>query len=187
MKSKRFLTVALLGVLLLSLSGCIGVNRNFKNVRSHLLTSLEGRYHKEIEFSVGKGLISLGSIFVSFTDAEDHAKKILRKLDRVQIGVYENVGHTNFEFSRDKLLSLCSIMEEQGMHFIVRTRDNNELTAVFLRNDDDDEIRDMYVISFDSNELVIVEVKGDIDDIIEIALKEANNKIEFNTEISMIE
>ena len=41
-----------LGIALIT-SGCIGVNREFKNIRSQILDNLEDDFDRQIEFSVG--------------------------------------------------------------------------------------------------------------------------------------
>ncbi|GJQ63054.1 MAG: hypothetical protein SCALA702_21070 [Melioribacteraceae bacterium] len=189
MKNKKYLTVILLGVMLVTLSGCIGVNRNFKQVRSHVLSNVEGSFKKEAEFRVGKGLITLAGMFVSFAENETEVdvKGILRNLDRVQVGIYKNRNSERIDFSRAGLVSLCEIMEDRGMYYIVRSIDNDELTGVFLHDNDTDEIRDMYVVHFDQRELVIVEIKGDLDDIIAIALQEANHRIDFTESVAKID
>lgn len=189
MKNKRILTVILLGVMLVTLSGCIGVNRNFKHVRSHVLSGVNGNFKKETEFRIGKGLITLAGLFVSFAENETDVdiRGIIHNLDRVQIGIYKNYGGERLDFSRDGLISLCNIMEERDMYYIVRTIDDDQLTGVFLRDNDMDEIRDMYVVHFDQRELVIVEIKGDLDDIIAIALQEANHNIDFKESVANLD
>lgn len=71
------------------LSGCIAVDGYFKGVRNKVFSSVEGDF-KKVEFSIGPAAITLSSAVVSFSDAPEFTDDMLRKVDRIQLGVYKN-------------------------------------------------------------------------------------------------
>lgn len=183
MNGKRVKVIISALLLAVFLSSCIGVNRNFRNVRNDLLDQLDAKYTKEVEFSVGGGTLLFASLVAGIADVEHEgrdipADKILRQIDRVQIGVYtrkyDHIGKRKSS-KKNYVNNLAAEMRENGWENIVKTVDNNEVVAVFVRFDEDyEELRQLFVVAAERSEVVLVEVTGDLNDVIDIALQEAD-------------
>ena len=65
-------------------SGCIGVNREFKNIRSQILDHLDDDFDRQIEFSVGPVGFFVASQFVKFADTEENVDEMLSKVKNIQ-------------------------------------------------------------------------------------------------------
>lgn len=88
MKSIKYIIAILASSILFS--GCISVDGYFKNVRDKVFSSVNGDFQREVEFAVGPAVLTLSSIAVSISDAPEITDDMLRKIERVQIGVYKN-------------------------------------------------------------------------------------------------
>lgn len=177
MKNKKIVILILL-LAVVGLSGCIGVNRDFKIIRSNILANVNGNFEREIEFSVGSGLLELTGVFVSFTDTEVDAEDLLDQIHRVQIGVFKNKGFEEFSYSADLLDKLSYGMEQAGWSYIVKNKEKGEMAGVFVKEESGGEIRQMFVIALDDDELVMTEISGHINKLVEIAVKENGLKFE---------
>jgi hypothetical protein len=172
MKKNRYIVYVLLLVMGLGLTGCIGVNRGFRELRNDVLENIDGNYKKEIEFSVGPAAIWLAGLFVQFADTEEPVEEYLHNVSRVQVSVFENHSKGSNGLTFTKLREICNEMEMRKWNCIVRTVDGDESTAVFVRSADPDELNQMFVIALSDEELVLVEIMGDLDRLIEVAIRE---------------
>lgn len=161
------------------LGGCIAVDGYFKNVRNKVFKSVEGDFHKEVEFSLGAAAITLSTVAVSLSDAPDFTDDMLRKIDRVQIGVYKNLDWRRYKPNFNSLRAITSDLKEDGYEFIVRTIDRDEMVAVMVKSDDY-RIKEMFVVAVNDEELVMTQIFGDLDELIEIAIREEG----FNVEVA---
>jgi predicted small secreted protein len=159
------------------LSGCIAVDGYFKNVRNKVFKSVEGDFHKEVEFSLGAAAITLSTVAVSLSDAPDFTDDMLRKIDRVQIGVYENLDWQRYKPNFNSLRAITSDLKEDGYEFIVRTINRDEMVAVMVKGNDY-KIKEMFVVAVNDEELVMAQIFGDLDELIEIAIREEGFKVE---------
>ena len=65
-------------------------------------------------------------------------------------------------------------MRSKGWKYIVRTLDNDDLTAIYVSDEPDEVMEKMYVISLQDEELVIVEINGNLKKVIAYAIEEKN-------------
>lgn len=175
-------TIKLLIITLASsflLSGCIAVDGYFKNVRNKVFKSVEGDFHREVEFSLGAAAITLSSVAVAFSDAPDFTDDMLRKIDRVQIGVYENRDWRSYRPNFNSLRTITADLADDGYEFIVRTINRDEMAAVMIKGDDY-KIKEMFVVAVNNEELVMTQIFGDLDELVEIAIREEG----FNVEVA---
>ena len=68
-------------------------------------------------------------------------------------------------------------MSESGWKSIVRSSSNGELSAVYVGYNPDESLNRMFVINLDGDELVLVEVKGDLKEAIATVIREKGMKI----------
>ena len=170
MKNKKLL-LAIVLLFAVSLTSCIGVNSEFRRLRSNILNNIDADFDTEIEFSIGPAGIMLAGLFVKFADTEQDVQGMLNQLSRVQIGVFKNKSAAPLEPNKKFLKGLSQKMEEEGWTYIVKNYERNEFSFVFVRNSED-RLRELFVIALDGDELVITEVNGELDELIAIAVRE---------------
>ena len=159
MKNKIYLLPILL--LPLFLNGCLGINEEFENVRDVVLLSFGNDYKSEFQFSVGSVGVTVSSWVIGASLDDDMASKILDDVSSVQVGVYKKLKGTNPAGFRI-LSDIEPDMQASGWKSIIRSSTDNELTAIYVRNDKEELLNRLFVISLEDDELVLVEVEGDL-------------------------
>ena len=71
MKIKSITLIISVLLLLFFLTGCIGVNRQFSEVKDKIIGELGNDYKTEFQFSVGSAAITISSWFVDFAEEEE--------------------------------------------------------------------------------------------------------------------
>ncbi len=178
-KKKISRTAQIVGGLLLTLTlgGCFGVNGNFKDVRNNILSKFDSGYSKDIEYGFGSVTMSLAGLFVSFSDDEDAgiASDMLDEISNVQIGIYNrnlsSNNNSNTEMNFKFLKETTDKLIEAGWKSLVRVAEHGNMTAVLIKEDEDNIPENMFVINMADNKLVLVELSGKLGKIIELALK----------------
>lgn len=169
LKKIKFI-VGLLLIALLSTS-CIGVDRSFRSIRNYVLESSGDNFEKEFEFSLGSVSITMAELVMNFADVEEPIDEILSEVSSVQVGIYNNNSGTKIEPNFEELKFLTNRMKKVGWDCIVRTVNRNEMVAIFVRSHED-ELNQLFVISVNNNEMVLIEVLGNLHKVIEIAIRE---------------
>jgi len=164
------------------LSGCIGVNHGFKFLRSSILENIDGDLHREFEFSIGPASIFLASSIVHFVDTDEiDVEKMLHKISRVQVSIYENKSD-EISIKRESGDKITELMKMEGWDQLVHVRDRDELSYVFARGNREF-ISQLFVVAVDDDQFVMTEIKGDLGGLIEVVLKDKG--LNLSKEISM--
>ncbi|MBK9098809.1 MAG: DUF4252 domain-containing protein [bacterium] len=174
MKNKFILLSILL--LLFPLTGCIGINEEFSKIRDSVIKSFGEEYHSEVQFSLGSVGMTLSSWIVDVSEEENLSSDILDDVSSIQVGVYEKIKGSN-EKNISALYDIESEMQKSGWKSIIKSSSNNELAAVYIRNDNEDILNRLFIINYDGSELVLVEVEGDLQEAIAAVIKEKGIKI----------
>ncbi len=174
MKMKSITLMVSVSLLILFLNGCLGVNSQFSEVKDKIMGGLGNDYKTEFQFSVGSTAITVSSWFVDLAANEEYIDDMIREISSVQVGVYHKVEGSNAKANFSTLQSIEEEMNNNGWKYIVRSIDNEELTAIYLSDDPEEILNRMYVINLSDEELVIVEVNGDLKKVISYAIEERN-------------
>ena len=153
------------------LSGCILVNSDFLHTKRLILNEIGAVDVKtEFQLQIGSGLISLGGIAVSFTDSKDAICKYLRDIKNVQVGVYNlyNVDRKRPIAIPDKIGKKLS---RKGYEPLVKVKERDGAVWVMTKMKGK-RIESLYVIALDRSELVLVEIQGRLERLIEKAIRE---------------
>ncbi len=172
MKIKSITLIISVSLLLIFLTGCIGVNRQFSEVKDKIMGELGNDYRTEFQFSVGSSAITISSWFVDLAADQEYVDDMLREISSVQVGVYNRVEGSHAKANFGTLQSIDEEMQNKGWRYIVRSVDNKELTAIYLSDDPVEILNKMYVINLSDEELVIIEVNGDLKKVISYAIEE---------------
>lgn len=172
MNKNKIITGIIIFIITVSLSGCIGVNKGFRDMRTHILDNLEGDFHKVMEFSVGPSTLFLAGFLTKLADTEEDVHGIINQLSRVQVSIFENRTGDSFRASFKVMKSLSERMKEKGWKYIVRTVDGNEMVGVFIPALNQERLSQIFVVAITEEEMVITEVLGDLENIVEIAIRD---------------
>ena len=169
MKNKfLFLPILLLP---LFLNGCIGINGEFAEIRNTVIRNFGGEYESEMHFSIGSAGITVSSWFVNAAADEDFAADILDDVSSIQVGIYRKLSGTDSP-DMNTLREIEILMSEIGWKSIVRTCDNEELAAVYVRKNPSETLDRLFVIRLEDNELVLIEVEGNLKEAISTVIRE---------------
>ncbi len=152
-------------------SGCIGINREFKNIRSLILESMNDDFDREIEFSVGPVGFFIASQFVKFADTEENVDEMLSKIRNIQIGVYNrlsNFSHPSFEV----LNNISHSFDDVEWKPIVKSIQDKELIGVFIKEKYFEDINELFIVSLTDEELVLVKLQGNLGAIMDIIIRD---------------
>jgi Domain of unknown function (DUF4252) len=170
MKTTYFLIPVILILSATTFLGCIGVDNDFREVKSLVMKSANDKFYKDVEFSVGPLGISFAKFIVSINDDDEDAEVILSNISEVQVGVYKKKNwnqHYDYSFFRD----IDNKLKDDNWQFVVRHVDGDELTGIYVKYDDDF-VNKMFVININDDKLSLVRVEGDLENIITYAIKD---------------
>ena len=177
MKNKIVLVVPVLFLLFIS-TGCIEVNDEFAGMRNKIISHFNNDYKSEVQFSVGSVGITISSWIVGAAQDEEFVDDMMREVDGVQIGVYKKLTSED-EKGFAVLNEIEEDMQEDGWKSFIRSYDNGEVTAIYLRTNPDEYLKRLFVISSDDDQLVIVEVEGDLKELISTVIREKSFNIDM--------
>ena len=168
-KYLNVLFILLLGACFLP--GCIQVNSDFLHTKKLILDEIGPADVKtEFQLQIGSGLISLGGFTVSFTDSRDEVRKYLKDLKNVQVGVYNF-----YDISRKKQIAIPDKIGKKlgrkGYEPIVKVKERDNAVWVMTKMKGK-QIESLYVITLDRRKLVLVQVEGRLERLIEKAVRE---------------
>jgi len=159
--SKRLL-ILLAGLML---SGCM-VSREISDVRRDIEKEFPGaEFDKEFVISVGPGFFNTVGWLAERVDDYD-ARRIadyLSEIRRVKVGVYRT---EQLPYEGDLELESLRRFNENGWELAVKVRDDDEMVWVLYR-EWYDEVRDMFILVLDDENLVIVRVEGYLNRLLE--------------------
>lgn len=157
----RFALAVVLGALLLG--GCVESSM-LARTRMELEAGIPGARF-EREHSIHLGRISsavLRPIALWAVRDEGDESAFLRRIRRVDFALYEVVSFPD-SVGGDDLASMERRLRKQGWNRMVRAREEAEITWIFNRQNGAGEIRDLFVVTVDDAEMVIVRVSGRLD------------------------
>lgn len=165
----RTMGLAALAATVLVAGGC-GPARELKQMKQDIARQLpEATFDHEISFAIGPGAMALTRAVASFVPDAKDARHWLEDVDRVEVAVYE--VHTDEFSSRIETPSRIEEMVAEGWELAARVREKKE-SAWILYKIDGDSVREVFIVSLDREELVLVKVKGRLERVIGRALSD---------------
>ncbi len=162
----------LLLILLTQFAACMSFSdRPFRSARNSIEAQVPDiKLEKEFALSFGNGLLGLIDV-VSVNETD------FSELDRVQVAVYKvESGAQQVDFDE---IDFSDTLRSRGKHLhwetVVRVREEGEQVWVLVGMDlERNTLEAVSVFVLESNELVMINVDGDFDRMIEFALKPAS-------------
>ena len=162
---------------LLTLTGCFGVDGQFRHLRDTVLEGTQVEYTVDSEFALGSFVLGLARKIVSMSDDDDAqvAVDLMHEIKGIQIGTY---NLKNFNLSRKeahrKGMEIVDYMQQHNYDSIIRSFENNSISLVMVRVDPDnpEHVSDFVVLDFDHHEMNLIQLRGDLTAIVDITARE---------------
>lgn len=151
------------------LSSCLGAS-HMQQVRWDLERQQEGgHYQKIVGVHAGPALIGLARWIISLTDDDDawDASKIMRHFHRAYVRVYEFRGQSQNENLR--MPTALRNLQDHGWQTALSVRDEGS-NVWMLYKEKYGNVRDLYVVVADDEDLVMIRAKGNFNDLVEEAI-----------------
>lgn len=157
-------------LMLTLLSGCLWAPE-LDRVRSEIEQQLPGSsFKREFAISLGPVTLGLARAIIRFVPDAAEARSYLQDVRSVKVAVYEAEDMPQ-DFNIQMPGKLESLLRNDGWEIAARVRENNQSVWVLYR-EKDDELEDVYVVALESNELVLVRARGNLDSLIAKAMRE---------------
>lgn len=156
-------SVCLVALAALLLAGCVESSM-VARTRMELEDGLPGASF-ERQHAIHLGRIStalLKPIALWATRDEGDELTFVRRIRRVDFAVYEVLSFPDSVDGQD-LASMERRLGKKGWTPMVRVREEDEITWIFNRENGAGEIRDLFVVTVDGAEMVMVRVSGKLD------------------------
>jgi hypothetical protein len=172
--------MVLLLMILPFFTGCYGVSSYFSSVRSDIVRNAGGNFTTDTEFAIGPTMISLAGMFISSED-DPGAKKILKGISGIQISVQKRI--TAFEKGSNYriLQNIDRRMNKFGWRYIIKTCSKDDISAIYVNRDLENGIKQIFIVSLDKNELVLIQLDGNLKDVFETAIQERGLNYSYST------
>jgi hypothetical protein len=151
-------------------SGCLWAP-DLAMVRKDIERQLPGAsFEKEIELTLGPISLTFARLITRVVPDAREASGYLRDVSRIELAVYnaERVPPARDVKMPERLKEMTS---GEDWEMAVKIRDNDELVWVFYRMEDE-AVRELYVVSLDDDELVMVRAEGRLERLVARALRE---------------
>src|SRR5690554_1816988 len=173
---KKFLLIISLSASFL-LTGCIGVNSSFREMSTGIINKFGNEYHKEVEVSVGSFMITFASWVVDFSQEDEIVDDLMRQVSNVQVGVYSMIEEKS-DKKKNIFNKINKEMLSKGWKHIIKSYNDDEMTIVYISTEPEMLFKKMFVITHDSEQLVLVEIEGKLDKLIALAIQD--KRFEFD-------
>lgn len=156
--SRLFLLLSILLLSVLIFSGCM-YSREISHIRRDIEREFPGaEFEKEFVISIGPGFFDTVGWLAKLVDDDDVHRigDYLNEIRRVKVGVYRT---EQLPFEGDLELESLQRFSENGWELAVKVQDEQEIVWVLYR-EWYDEVRDMFILVLDDEDLIIVRIEG---------------------------
>ena len=151
-------------------SGCLWAPE-LDRVRKDIERQIPGvEFSREFAISLGPMSIGLLRVIAAVAPVDEDQRGYLDEISKVKVAVYEvdNMPRDPEIQVPDRLRRL---LDEKGWDLAVRVHEDEESVWVLYKAEDD-EVREMYVLVMNTEELVLVRVEGHLDRLFEKAMND---------------
>ncbi len=180
MKTKLILVPVALIISSIFFLGCFGVDNEFSEIKDDVVSTAGIHFYKDIEFGIGSAGLSFASAVVDISSNDNDAREIIKHISKVQVGVYKNAEKVSRQAAIKILGKIDDKLSSHGWDYIVKSYDGSELSSVYIKNDGESKLWEMFVVNLSDDELTIVDVKGNLEKILSYVIKDRRMGICLN-------
>ncbi|MCF8259978.1 MAG: DUF4252 domain-containing protein [Melioribacteraceae bacterium] len=183
MKIKRISLLLLISTVGLFQTGCFGVTSHFKSIRESVAQRVDKDYVKRFEFGIGRSMMSVAGLFIRVAeknnDESENVDDLFAQIDLIEFSIFEKRDHSRNSPEVKVLDDLIYKLENNHYEYFVKFKDGNELGIVFLRESKDSYDR-LLLVTFADENMVIAEMRGNLEGMIDWALKKRTMEVASN-------
>jgi hypothetical protein len=182
MKTKYCISVICLGIAIYCFTGCIPVG--FSNTNWEIHKQIEPLNLKPVlSLDLGPFAMAIIRNAAANADENDEAVEYLKEIRKIRIGIYETADSEPEQPDVDLDIVVQGLKTSRWQLFL-KARDKNERVVMFYRLKKD-RLDSLAVIALSGHELVAVELAGNLERIVEKAIRDQGIDIEdlVNTHI----
>jgi hypothetical protein len=154
----------LLLALMLPLAGCAGGSPSVNTVRWEIERRIpEARFEPETHIRLGRLTLGLIRGVAHLADPGDPDLAPLNHIRHIEVATYHVRSLPDLEHHLDEQTAFEKALARNGWTMALRERDHTSRTWMFLRFDDREALRDLYVVALDRDELTLVRLDGNLD------------------------
>ena len=132
-------------------------------------------FEKNVELSFGPVTLGIVRFIAAVIPGAGEARPWLKGISRVEIGVYDARADSVSGVRTPRRLQA---LIDAGWETAVRVHDDDEAVWVLYRPEGED-VREMFIVVLDRDELVLVKARGHLDRLVAAALEEAHERRGF--------
>jgi len=134
-------------------------------VRFYLERSVPGsEFRRDSHVRLGRFTLGLVRGLLRLVEPEDReARQVMAHIRSVEVASYEVVSLPPAVETLVLPPRLERQMADNGWYPMVKTRDDGELSWVFVREDDAGTVSNLYIVELDDSELTIIDLAGRLD------------------------
>ncbi len=168
----NYLLIIVLAAVSFSITGCFGVSDEFSDLKKIVLDSMDRHYVKKTEFSLGSVSLSMLHGVITLSGDDDVDAEMLGKISDVQVGIYKLNSHAKGGKSNRDFRKIIQCMEDHGWQYTIKNYEPGKLTLLFVDMDSEERAEGICVINLEHNELAIVEAHGDLEGVVDLAIRD---------------
>ncbi len=163
-------------------TGCFNVDGNFLKIKHEIFSTTGYHYYKDQEFGIGGLGMSLAKMVVGFSDNDREAKEMIRHISEVQIGIYKIVNDASSNNIRMLEQRIDNRLYSEGWRYIVKSREGRKMNLIYIKTGSGYSLKEILIVNLKLNRLALVEVKGDLDKMIQYVIRDKGMK--FNNAVA---
>jgi len=179
MKTKHLTLALIIAFTSIFFTGCFGVNEKFTQVRNQIMNSVDGSYKTDMQFALGSVSLAISRWAVDQSEDDELASSLLKEISGVQVGIYKKTDRAASSPDFKTMQGLDKTMKSNGWKCIVKNFEENESTAIYVNSDKDIILNKIFIVTFDNDEMVLVEVEGNLRQLITKAIAERNLALNY--------
>lgn len=174
----RLCSLFLVGLMAVSLSGCIYSHEIAQTRKAIEREYRDADFDYLFMFTMGPGSMRTMKWLAKYVDDDDVqiARSYLDDVKRIQVGVFDVDDLPDLE---DMDVPALKRFQRGGWETAVKARDRDEMVWVMYR-ERHDAVRDLYVIVLDYDTMVLARVQGNLNRLLERAVRDYADLNEIN-------
>jgi hypothetical protein len=150
--------------LTLPLTGCMGGSPSVDTVRWEIERRIpEAHFEPECHIRLGRLTLGLVRGIAHLADPGDPDIAPLHHIRHIEVATYRVRSLPDLEKHLEDQTAFEQALARNGWTMALRERDHTSRTWMFLRFDDHEALRDLYVVALEPDELTLVRLDGHLD------------------------
>jgi len=164
-----------LGLLAVGLAGCFRLGSDTRALRDSVARSGGAQLSRKVELSAGRLALSLVRTGLSFADLDPVARAAISTVRGAEVGVYELGRQGQPLHCASALEAADEVMAKHGLERVVGVTGHEELVGVYVPTALPQGRLRVSVLVLDGRHLVVVSARGNVEPLLELAMREARS------------